>query len=52
MGRYFTGSVNWITDSVPYLPQDAAGHHEEKMTQVSVIRFVRLVTLDYWKCAQ
>jgi hypothetical protein len=44
--RYFTGSVSWVTDLTPYLPQDVPGNHEEKMTQVSAARFVRLITLD------
>jgi hypothetical protein len=48
---YFTGSVSWITDFTPYLPQDIAGAYEEKMTQVSITRSVRLITLDDWKCA-
>jgi hypothetical protein len=46
MTRYFTDSVSWVTDLTPYLPQDAAGHHEEKMTQVSAAQFGRLITLD------
>ncbi|WP_426411143.1 hypothetical protein [Bradyrhizobium ganzhouense] len=52
MTRYFTGSVNWITDLTPYLPQDVAGHYEEKMTQVSVARSAQIITLNDWKCAQ
>jgi hypothetical protein len=28
MTRYFTGSVNWVTDLAPYLPQYVAGHYE------------------------
>jgi len=35
--RYFTDSVSWVTDLAPYLPQDAAGHYEEKTTQVSTV---------------
>ena len=35
MISYFTGSVSWLTDLAPYLPQYGAGYYEEKMTQVS-----------------
>jgi hypothetical protein len=49
---YFTGSVTWITDLTPHLPQDAARHHEEKMTQVSAASSARRITLDDWKYAQ
>jgi hypothetical protein len=50
--RYFTGSVSWLTDLTPYLPQDAAGHHEGKMAQVSVAGFVLMNTWDDWKCVK
>lgn len=43
---YFTGSVSWITDLTPYLPQDVAGNYEAKMIQVSAARSARLITLD------
>jgi Tfp pilus assembly protein PilO len=48
MTRYFTDSVSWVTDLTPYLPQDVAGHYEEKMTQVSAVKSLRLITLDDW----
>ena len=52
MTGYFTDSVSWVTDLTPYLPQDVAGHYEEKMTQVSAVKSLRLITLDDLKCAQ
>jgi hypothetical protein len=52
MTGYFTESVSWVTDLTPYLPQDVAGHYEEKMTQVSAVKSLRLITLDDLKCAQ
>ena len=44
--RYFTGSVSWVTDFVPYLPQYVAGHYEEKTTQVSAAGFIQWNTWD------
>jgi hypothetical protein len=52
MTRYFTSSVNWVTDLTPYLPQDIEGLYEEEMTQVSAVKSVRLITLNDLKCAQ
>jgi hypothetical protein len=42
--RYFTGSVSWVTDLARYLQQDAAGHYEEKMTQISAAKLILGIT--------
>jgi len=52
MTRYFTGSVSWVTDLTPYLPQYVVGHYEEKMTRVSALEFILLNTGDGGKCVQ
>jgi hypothetical protein len=52
MTRYFTGSVSWVTDLTPYLPQYVAGHYEEKMTRVSALKFIFWNTGVGGECAQ
>jgi hypothetical protein len=52
MTRYFTGFVSWVTDLTPYLPQYVVGDYEEKMTQVSALKFIFWNTGGDGKCVQ
>jgi hypothetical protein len=52
MTRYFTGSVSWVTDLAPYLPQYVAGHYEGKMTQVFATKFLQRNTWGSGKCVR